>query len=206
VLRDVRTNIPCFKPKTMPTPLITLSFVHRITKGELHSVHTYDNVFPGIDLRTALYGAIEDVCIDRLLLAEGFLNVAQQLAKNPDEASMRTSIGRSYYSVHHSLRTMLLWKNKWDPDGHEQVIEVLKDLLSEASFCASSTLAVDDYENVTEAKKNREIADYSPYETQRKPPSIEVLPLTGNSWTAAAKFNGDLAERYLNSAVKFVGL
>jgi hypothetical protein len=87
--------------------------------------------------------------------------------------------------------------------GHEESIRQLKRLLQDNAFVHHSGLAADVWEKVTEARDNRHVADYSPYDLQREPQ--RVVGITGNNWTSAAQFNKDLAEELLNSGVKVVG-
>ncbi len=122
-----------------------------------------------------------------------------------DEETWRTCIGRAYYSIHHSLRAMALWQNKWDPDSHEETIEQFRTLLKTKAFRNQSGLAEDSYDQVLEARTNRHVADYSPYEVQRDPPRIAWIGITQGSWAEAARFNINLADAVFNAAMRFVG-
>ena len=190
----------------MPQPLETLIFVHRLTASETAAVFAHDAVFPASGLKPRLLEAIEEACLDRLIRAGGCLDLANRLfSAAADEETLRAAISRAYYSVHHSLRAMALWQNKWDPDGHEETIGQLKRLLKDKPFRNQTGLDEDTYDRVIEARTNRHIADYSPYDVQRDPPRTDWVGITRGNWTEAAKFNLTLAEVALEAAVRFIG-
>ena len=187
----------------MSIPLQTLIYVARLSADEKRSLLAQGDAFRKSNLKSTLLSAVEDVCIDRLIRAGGCLRLALQLCSSADEEMVRAAVGRAYYSMHHSLRAMALWRNKWDPDGHEESIRQLKRLLQENAFVHQSGLAADVWKKVTEARTNRHVADDSPYDVQREPEG--VAGISGNNWTSAAQFNNNLAEELLNSAFKIVG-
>ena len=187
----------------MTTPTQTSIYVARLSAAEKEAIFEQDKAFPNSNLKSALLDAVADVCVDRLIRADGCFQVAKQLCSSSDGETLRAGVARAYYSMHHSLRAMALWRNKWDPDGHEESIKQLKLLLEDNSFVGKSGLAADDWEKVTEARNNRHVADYSPYDSQREPRGM--VRITGNDWRSAAQFNYDLAEKLLNSAIKVVG-
>lgn len=191
----------------MPQPLETLLYVARLTKAEKVAILAHDAAFPSSGLWSSLREGIEDVCVDRLLRADGCLRMARQLAApaEADEEALRAAIGRAYYSVHHSLRAMALWQNQWDPDGHEESLKQFKVLLEDNGFRHRSGLAADDYERVAEARTNRHVADYSPYDVQRDPPNTGWIGITNGTWADAAQFNIDLADDVFRGAIRCVG-
>jgi len=191
----------------VPEPLETLVYTDRLLKAEMVAAFNQDAAFPFSGLRASLQAAVADVCLDRLVRADGCLRLARRLAApgEADEETLRAAISRAYYSVHHSLRSMALWQNKWDPDGHEESIKALKTLLEDNNFRHRSGLLEDTVDRVTEARANRHVADYSPYKVQRDPPNTRWIRITNDSWTDAAQFNLDLAAELSQAAMRFVG-
>lgn len=190
----------------MPQPFETLVYVARLRKDEKETVFTHQAIFPFSGLRAALLEAVEDVCLDRLVRSDACLALARRLADGtPDEETLRAAIGRAYYSIHHALRAIALWQNKWDPDGHDQSIAEFKTLLGDNAFRHRSSLAPDVLERILEARDNRHVADYSPYDVQREPPRTARIGITNNNWTDAAQFNIALADVILQAAVRCVG-
>ncbi len=187
----------------MSNSVQTLLYVARLSADEKEAIFAQDKAFPNSNLKSALFSAVTDVCIDRLIRADGCLQVAKPLCSSPDPETLRAGVARAYYSMHHSLRAIALWRNRWDPDGHEESIKQFKLLLQDNAFVQQSCLAADVWEKVIEARNNRHVADYSPYDMQREPRGITRI--TGNDWHSAAQFNYDLAETLLNSAFKVVG-
>lgn len=149
--------------------------------------------------------AIADVCVDRLIRAEGCLRLARQLDA-ADEETQRAVVSRAYYSIHHSLRAMALWTNNWDADGHEESIKQFKLLLGDNEFLRTSSLVADDYQRVAEARTNRHVADYSPYIVQREPPKVKWIGITNGNWADAARFNLSLADEVFQAALKCTGV
>ncbi len=190
----------------MAEPRSSLIYVARLRPGEKETILAHDAAFPASGLWNGLLRAVEDVCVDRLIRADGCLRLARQLAlQSGDEEALRAGIGRAYYSLHHSLRAMALWQNKWDPDGHEESIQQFRLLLKDNSFRNRSGLAPDASERVAEARTNRHVADYSPYDVQRNPPETQWVGITGGTWATAAQFNCDLASVIFHSAMKIIG-
>ena len=189
----------------MAEPLETRLFIHRLTSMEKTAVYTHNKAFPSSGLAAAFATALQDVCIDKLIRAEGCLELAQSLAANTDNESQRASIGRAYYCIHHCLRAILLWQNKWDPDGHEQSLKEFGVLLQDNAFRNRSGLPPNTEKRVTEARTNRHIADYSPYIFQRNPPDTGRIGISNGSWTDAVQFNIALAQEIFQAAMKCVG-
>lgn len=184
----------------------TLVFLHRLKASETEAVFAHDAVFPTSGLKAKLLQAVEDACVDRLLRAAGCLDMARRLMTlDGDEETQRTGIGRAYYSIHHSLRAIALWQNKWDPDGHEETIQELRRLLKSKAFRDRSGLAEDSYDQIIEARTNRHIADYSPYEVQRDPPRVAWIGITKGRWAEAAGYNLSLADTVFEAGMRFVG-
>ena len=169
-----------------------------------------DASFRETGLWPRLLSAVEEVAIDRLIRADGCLQVARLLhtasigAAGSEE--LRGAASRAYYSIHHSIRAMCLWQNKWDPDGHEESIRELKKLLTENAFLHRSGLEPNISLRIIEARANRHVADYSPHEMQRNNARNAVETITDGRWEDAARFNIDLALELLRGAFKFVGL
>ena len=162
----------------MPKPLETRLFIHRLTQTEKAAIYAHNTVFPSSSLAASFAVAIEDVCLDKLIRADGCLRLAQSLALDTDNESLRAAIGRAYYCIHHCLRTILLWRNKWDPDGHEKSIEEFRKLLKDSTFRLQLGLPEDTGNRVVEARLNRHVADYSPYDFQRDPPDTRWLGIS----------------------------
>ena len=189
----------------MPEPLETLLFIHRLTLTEKTAVYAHNQAFPSSGLAAAFAAAIQDVCIDKLIRADGCLELAKSLAVNTENESQRASIGRAYYCIHHCLRAMLLWQNQWDPDGHEQSIKEFGALLQDNTFRNRSGLPLNTEKRVTEAQANRHVADYSPYIFQRNPPGTGLISISDGNWSDAAQFNIALAEEIFQAAMKYIG-
>ncbi len=191
----------------MAEPLETLVYVNRLQKAEMASVFTQNAAFPSSGLRTSLQAAVADVCLDRLVRADGCLRFAWQIAASgeADEETLRAIVSRAYYSVHHSLRSMALWQNKWNPDGHEESIKVFRTLLEDNNFRHRCGLGIDAGDRVLEALANRHVADYSPYNVQRDPPDTRWLRITNGDWGDAAQFNLNLATELSLAAARFIG-
>lgn len=191
----------------MTESIETLLHVARLSQSEDATIRSLDAAFPGSDLRKRQFAAIQDVCMDRLVRAEGCLEVSRfLLASLGGEERLRASVGRAYYSIHHSIRIMALWYNNWDPDGHESSIQQLRELLKESKFRHQTGLAMDVWERVGVARDNRHVADYSPYDFQRDSKGRGVIAITGQDWLLAAKFNVHLAEELVTAASKLIGL
>ncbi len=190
----------------MAEPRETLIFVARLTCAEQTTIAEQEAAFPGSNLRIRLHAAVEDVCLDRLGRADGCIEMAKLIARADDEESLRTAVGRGYYSAHHSVRVMALWWNKWDPDGHQESLKQLKKLLTHNDFCGRSGLAPEVHSRLVEARTNRHVADYSPYAVQRTPPDVRPNEtITGNAWRDAANFNIQVAGDLLKAALKIIG-
>ncbi len=191
----------------MPEPIDTLVYVARLSQSEDATLRSLDAAFPGSRLRQSQLAAVPDVCLDRLVRAEGCLEVARSLLANPNnEEHLRTAVGRAYYSIHHSIRVMALWHNNWDPDGHDGSIQQLKELLKDNNFRHNTGLVIDVWQRVNEAKDNRHVADYSPYNLHRDLKDRNVFAISGWDWLTAANFNVELAEEIVAAASKFIGL
>ncbi len=189
----------------MPEPYETRLFIHRLTQMEKAAVYAHNAAFPSSGLAASFAAAVEDVCIDKLIRAEGCLELAQSLAVNTDNESRRASIGRAYYCIHHCLRAILLWQNNWDPDGHEKSIEEFRKILQNNAFRSRFGLSENTGNRVTEARTNRHVADYSPYDFQRNPPNTGLEGITNGSWMDAVQFNIALAEEIFQAAIKCIG-
>ncbi len=186
-----------------------LIYVSRLSQPEKQEIYALAEVWPEAELRARLRQAVEDVCLDRLIRAQGCLEVAKSLTPSTSAASveeLRAAIGRGYYSVHHSIRAMCLRWNQWDPDGHGESTEQMRKLLNDAVFQRASGLMPEIIKEITEARDNREVADYSPYDFSRRTGGVGIFPITGLDWRKAADFNFALAERLLTAATKVVFL
>lgn len=188
----------------MAAPLTTRYYVARLSAAESRAIFAHINAFTGTDLGTLFQSALQDVCLDRLVRADGCLTLAKQLRKDMGEESLRASVGRAYYSIHHSLRCIALWENKWDPDGHAESIEQFKILLKNADFQRRSELSEDDLDRVVQTRMNRHVADYSPYDMQRSPHGDERID--DGDWEKAAQDNIDMADRLFKAADRILGL
>ncbi len=189
----------------MLEPLETRLFIHRLTQTEKAAVYAHNTAFPSSGLAASFATAIEDVCVDKLIRADGCLRLAQSLALDKDNESQRAAIGRAYYSIHHCLRAILLWQNKWDPDGHEKSIEEFRELLKDSAFRIRLGLPENTGNRVAEARTNRHVADYSPYDFQRTPPDTRRVGISNGSWPDAVQFNIDLAKEIFQAAMKCIG-
>ncbi len=189
----------------MSEPLETRSFIHRLTHTEKAAVYVYSTAFPASGLAASLAGAVEDMCVDKLIRADGCLKLARGLALDDDNESVRAAISRAYYSIHHCLRAIVLWQSHWDPDGHEQSIKELRDLLKNSQFRLRSGLPENTADRIAEARTNRHVADYSPYDFQRDPPDTRRVGISNGSWSDAVRFNIALAEELFQAAMKCIG-
>jgi len=190
----------------MAEPFETRLYIHRLTSAEKTAVYAHDTAFPASGLKASLESAVEDVCVDKLIRADGCLKLAKSLsASTTGNESQRASIGRAYYSIHHCLRAMLLWQNKWDPDGHEQSLKAFRIFLEDSNFRLRSGLPVNTGDRIAEARTNRHVADYSPYDFQRDPPNTQRVGISNGSWLDAVQFNITLADEIFQAAVKYIG-
>ena len=189
----------------MAEPLETRLFIHRLTDAEKTAVYAHNKAFPSAGLAASFAVAIEDVCTDKLIRADGCLRLAQSLALDTDNESQRAAIGRAYYSIHHCLRAIVLRQNQWDPDGHEKSIEKFRELLKDNAFRNRSGLPENTGNRVTEARMNRHVADYSPYDSQRNPPNTGLEGITNGRWFDAVQFNINLAQEIFQAAMKCIG-
>ena len=203
------------KTKTIKPALITskhtLVYLSRLSSTEKAAAFRASDIFLAAQLRANFNNCVVDVLLDRLVRAQQCLELAKRLAKAyekkpADEESLRGAIGRAYYSMHHSLRAMAFHQLEYDPDSHDESIAVFTKLLNNNAFRARTGLKKRAAENVSEAKINRSIADYSPYNMSRHPESMAWMQLTGEDWTKAANFNIRWAEKILGGAMKLVGL
>lgn len=191
----------------MAEPYDTLRYVARLSAAQKAAAYTQDAAFPGSNLGARLRSAIEDVSQDRLIRAEGCLRVARKLRDeaNGDEELLRSAIVRAYYCIHHAVRAICLRENQFDPDGHAESIEALKKLLAEPAFRLRSALPLEEYKTVIEARMNRHVADYSPYQEQPSSTALDnkaMDRITDNDWARAADFNIDLADKLMTTALK----
>jgi uncharacterized protein (UPF0332 family) len=193
----------------MSEPYETLLYVARLSAAQKRAVFQHDGAFPGSGLTNSLRAAVDEVCVERLILAERFRDAAMALRARADndEALLRIAVSRAYYSIHHAIRAICLRHNTWDPDGHEASIQALKKLLADNSFRSRSGLAADDEQAVAKARTNRHVADYSPFDEQHffEKDGREVTErITGNDWEQAADYNIALAKRMLDAAIQVI--
>lgn len=190
----------------MAEPIETRLFTHRLTNAERAAIYAHDIAFPSSGLMASLASAVEDVCVDKLIRADGCLRLAKILvASSADNESQRASIGRAYYSIHHCLRAIVLWQDRWDPDGHEQTLKEFRTLLKDSNFRLRSGLPENTGDRVAEARTNRHVADYSPYDFQRNPPDTRRIGISNGSWSDAVQFNIGLADEIFQAAMKCIG-
>lgn len=183
-----------------------LVYLSRLSQAEKQSLFSLADLAPLAGVDQAAQQSTQDVVSDRLILAEELLKATQR-SGTTDTIACRAAISRAYYSIHHSIRSVLLHQNQHEADGHEAAIKELKRLLdkdnaAKALLDPQASLIRD----VAEARDNRVVADYSPYDLSREKGRAEWIPITENDWTKAADFNTKLAERVFNAALKFVGL
>lgn len=194
----------------MPAGNLAL-YVARLSKAEKQSIFEHDMIFPASGIKSDLFAAINDVCYDRLIRAENCLSVAQELRKSIDEEMLRSSIGRAYYSIHHSLRVIALKEMMYDPDGHDACFDAFDELSRDKKFCqragilSNTGVSIITLDHLFESRSNRHVADYSPYSAQRRTAKGEEI-ITNDSWEDAADFNIQLAETLLKSAYHILGL
>jgi uncharacterized protein (UPF0332 family) len=134
---------------------------------------------------------------------------------------LRTVITKAYYSIHHSLRAIAIMENEWEADGHQESISELRRLLKDIDFQKRSGLTDAVIAELAQARDNRSVADYSPYDHSRRevktnensaltqmPASdiakrdtkVDWVSISDGDWEKAAKFNIDLAQRLLKAA------
>jgi uncharacterized protein (UPF0332 family) len=175
-----------------------MGFVSRLSAEERRRLEDISDAFPRLKLQKELRHAVCDVAVDRLVLAEELLQAARRCFKSAD---YRSAIGRAYYAAYHSARVIVLWYMNHDTDGHLETLNALQKLLvSRKSVRDETGLVAEVVSDLLEARANRSVADYSPYESSREAGSMKAIPLTDGSWDAAAKFNLSCAERMSQGA------
>jgi uncharacterized protein (UPF0332 family) len=200
-----------------------LVFLSRLNKAERMHLLRASDAFPELSLRDNLSQRVEALATARLLLAEGCLEAAEFVLSRAagtdcEEHLLRTAVTKAYYSIHHSLRTIALLENGWEFDGHKEVIDEVVDLwkADKNRFRSVSGLPEESLDNLYEARNNRSVADYSPFEFSRRestdehgdeserPESgtIRWTNITGDNWRHAAEFNVKLAKENLIAADK----
>ena len=180
----------------MTATLKALVYVSRLSKAEKDDLYKVDSGFPEQKVGEALREAIQDVLVDRLILAHGCLETAKRLASpTADEEDLRAAVNRAYYSVHHAIRVLILREIGFEADGHELAIQELKRLLRDEDFRRRSGLDEDVVNDISEARDNRSVADYSPYIQSRRDKKADPIPITDDNWRKASEFNIRLAER-----------
>jgi uncharacterized protein (UPF0332 family) len=191
------------EPRDLEKPLVYLS---RLSKAERRAVLDVGRALPGAALNERMRQAEVDVTLDRLILSEGLLMEARELAAKGTEQAFRAAVNRGYYAVHHAVRAVILHETHREADGHAAAIEDLKKLLRGQPFRARAGLHEGTLLEVAQARDNRSVADYSPYAFSRREGTARWISITGNHWSEAAKFNIELAERLHRAAARLVGL
>lgn len=181
-----------------------LVFVSRLSVAEKASLFT--SVFQRPDLSHVFKTAVHEVALQRLIRAEACFKLAHTFLNSSDEESLRTAIGRAYYSIHHSIRAMVLCVKEYDPDGHQECIEALSELLKDNAFLGRSGLKAGDGQEIFKARDNRVVAEYSPFNQSRYSNRNSKIELSHGSWLDTAKFNVDISQRVLVASMRVVGV
>jgi uncharacterized protein (UPF0332 family) len=189
----------------MAAKLKTLVYVSRLSPSEKGELYKLDRAFPETKIGEALRNAIQDVVVDRLILATGCLQTARRLiTPEASEEDLRAAVNRAYYAVHHAIRVLVLKETGCEADGHEQAIKELRRLLADADLRRRSGLSEDVIENIGEARDNRSVADYSPYDVSRKEDEIALFAISEGDWRKAAEFNIRVAQTMLEADYKVI--
>lgn len=119
----------------------------------------------------SLEAAVGEVVEDRFRLAKGMIEAAGVLAGSQNELVRRSAISRSYYGAYHAARATVFAIRRRDEDDHEELPK-LADAVLDGRLVVGDTL--------TELKRLRREADYSPYpgpsaETEYETAEIERL-------------------------------
>jgi uncharacterized protein (UPF0332 family) len=185
----------------------SLLFLSRLSKTEKCGLYAIDQAFPELGLGGAFRSRLKEAIAYRLRLGMEFRLVAERLSKSEDTGDLRIAINRGYYSVHHSIRAMLLKRDEYETDGHTAAIEELKKILKKDSQEAARIgLDLTIFRKINEAKNNRSVADYSPYVGSRTEATADSISITGNDWRAAAQFNAEIAADVSGVAQRFTGV
>ncbi|MCX7049183.1 MAG: HEPN domain-containing protein [Candidatus Sumerlaeota bacterium] len=186
----------------MASALNTQVYVSRLSSSEKSELYKIHNSFPEANIRKIFQEAISDVLLERLILAQDFYESSRQLIGLPasSDNDLRTAINRAYYAVHHAIRVLVLKATESEADGHEQAIQELRLLLKKDDFRRLSGLEEDVIQQVSEARDNRCVADYSPFKYSRREKKDELIPITEGSWRKAAEFNLSVAKKIVAAA------
>ena len=183
----------------------SLIFTSRISQSEKNALFAYGEAYPESGLKERFQRTIEPVVLNRMMLAQGALEVARMLLAQPQtEAVLRAVINRAYYAIHHSIRAIMLYKYQSEADGHEEAIKELENLLKDKTDRARCGLDEFFFERAIEARDNRSIADYSPFDWSRREGTVTWFNLTDDSWKSAAEFNVAVAEQMYIAAYRYL--
>lgn len=209
-----------------------LVFISRLSKAERQYLLLGSDAFPDLCLQEKLRNLARELATERLIHAGRCCRVAEFLnaeASKVDEDLKiefhRTAITKGYYSIHHSLRAILLIRNGWEVDGHQLVINEIELLLKKAKPGTMGGMTDAINVELAQARVNRSIADYSPFNFSREedrnrktyvPLDAQASPalnpsedtesrqrkvhwrhLTEGDWSKAAAFNIELAKKVL---------
>ena len=183
----------------------SLVYMSRISAQDKSNIFRTSEILMTPELRANFDNCLRDVVIDRLARAEQCLELARRLmrsGKPADEESLRGSVGRAYYSAHHSIRAMVLHQRKHDPDGHQKSLEALAELLKDNAFRGKSGLTASMTDKIRTTYDNRCVADYSPYDMSID--KSEWIDISGKDWKATAQFNIKWAKKLFDGAWRVV--
>ncbi|MGD0092352.1 MAG: HEPN domain-containing protein [Planctomycetota bacterium] len=185
-----------------------LVYIARLSNAEKNALYEHGDAFPELEVRKQFHQAIAVVLHDRLKMATENFVLADDLFFNatPTNAHYRAVVNRAYYAIHHSIRVMVLSQNHCEADGHEEAIQELKKLLKDEQFRKKCGLNENTITEISRARDNRSVADYSPYDFSRRDGTTVWVAISGNTWKSTAEFNLNLAERLLDAAKRFIGL
>lgn len=158
----------------MPLTLLEQQLL-RISKAPQKQLTAFrDGVYIETATNRTLGDLRDQVCADRLRLAESFLNVADRLVRTrPPE--FRSAISRYYYAMYHGMRAAVYFVHEGDDhQGHESLPRHTPDDFPQGGV----------WENrLKDARSRRNEADYDPYPVERQDLKASALEVRAHAQT-----------------------
>ena len=144
-----------------------LIYCSLLKKTHYRQLRELSDVHPGAVDMAGVEQAMRDGIEKRLTLAQEFLLFSEGLlptAGRGDEIASRNAISRAYYAVHHAVRSLLLFEERGDVDGHRESIEAVCALLKRNPAARSKLGNTEEFRAAfLDLLERRHLADYYPY-------------------------------------------